>query len=451
MARNYKKPKLHTTIPIGIITVSVMLLCYSMDTMAKNVDFSPFLEYRSGADWHYLKFLGPVLEISGKDGSSELALRPLMYLRKDSKEVDADFLFPLGKIRKKPSILQIRVTPIFDYVRKNTKRGQEKRFELLTLYWARNTAGQHYAGLFPLIGSLKNRFNHKEVTFILWPLYYRTTDEDAVRHHLLWFIAKYAHGEEVREYRLFPFLSYEKGAENSKRISILWPFYSYESEEAAEKLILFPIYARERRDDTRTTWILWPFFSRTYDAENEQWNLPWPFVNIARGEDVNRVKLFPLFKLEATQSGRSGYLLWPLYQHSMERSTGSAEEECRFLLLLSYKKEKKKNGSVVCVNFWPLFRYSYNTSRDHKFTAPVVLPIESEGAEKNLQPLATLFKSRKSRNHGVRWELLWGLAKGWKTKNEKGLGIPLLYIYSKKGGIACHSFLGGLIEIKGVK
>ena len=140
--------------------LSALLMMPLANLQAATINFAPIFFSESTDRGRSLSLLGPLVEICPE----YTAVRPLFSTGEDQTEV----LYPLGRFTEERG----RFTPIFSYSNEDSRED----FNLLLLFggWY---GDETYGGFFPLYGTLSHRFGHDDIRFVLWPLYWHTTDD----------------------------------------------------------------------------------------------------------------------------------------------------------------------------------------------------------------------------------------------------------------------------------
>ena len=188
-----------------IVTAGLPGTCH-----ARDLSFSPLFSWESSDAGPSLDGLGPILEIT----PTYTTLRPIFH--RDREQQVSCFLCPLGKITPDHAYF-------VPFMRWRTE-GDNESFDLFP-YFSGTYEGKHYHGLFPLYGHVYHRYGFDEATFVLWPLYAETNHEGAVTHTLLWPVFSYRSNELLR---VFPLFGTEKTADSTYTYA-LWPVFHRES------------------------------------------------------------------------------------------------------------------------------------------------------------------------------------------------------------------------------
>jgi hypothetical protein len=207
------------------------------------------------------------------------------------------------------------------------------------------------------------------------------------------------------------------------KLFVAWPFFSKSTLDIgttnpATELAVFPAYVQYRSPQRDATTFAWPFFNIIDDRGKQyrEWEVPWPFVVIARGEGKTTTRVFPLFSKARTEFLESGFFLWPLYKYNRVHAETLDRERTRILLYL-YSDVKEKNletGKMLHrVDFWPFFTYRKDFNDNSRLQvlsiADPILP-NNKSVERDWSPVYALWRAEKNPNTGVSSEsLLWNL------------------------------------------
>ncbi len=82
--------------------------------------------------------------------------------------------------------------------------------------------------------------------------------------------------------------------------------------------------------------MLWPFFNWIDDRDKKyrEWELPFPFVVVARGPGKTTTRVFPLYSRAHNDTTESDFYLWPIYGCKRFHGTTLDWERTRILFYL---------------------------------------------------------------------------------------------------------------------
>ncbi len=175
-------------------------------------------------------------------------LPPLFFRSKVPGFYDrSDFFYPLGQVEETRLSSKLRFTPFFEshWSKIPPFDGYSR---CLTLFHGRSDMGQEYWGFFPIYGFMHRKFGVDHNFFLLFPIYYQSTD-DSVRTH-----------------------------------RILWPLITYADSPGRSSLKFWPIYGHDHiGDDYHNRFLFWPFFQHIEkytgtEQASSYWAMPFPLI-----------------------------------------------------------------------------------------------------------------------------------------------------------------------------
>jgi len=177
--------------------------------------------------------------------------------------------------------------------------------------------------------------------------------------------------------------------------------------------VLFPLYAYNQMDATRSHSVLWPIFSRTVGPEIYRWRV-WPFYGYSYNQDrwTKRFVMWPLWtsvQYHFPDQPGSGFVLFPLYGR-----VDVGERHSRMLLPPFFKYEWAGDHHRAWNAPWPFVQYSRG-SVDKLYFWPLY--------------------GRKALAHERQWFALWPLVSGQRSEQPKQIvnhfrALPLVYYES---------------------
>ncbi len=326
---------------------------------ARDLCFSPLFSCESGEGGYTVDGLGPILEVS----PDHRALRPLFY--QDREQQTSCILCPLGKVAPDHAYF-------VPFMRWRTDGGS-RSFDLFP-YFSGTYEGKDYHGLFPLYGRVFHRYGFDEAKFVLWPLYAETRHDDAVTHTVCWPVFSYRSGEL---FRVFPLYGTEKTADAEYTFA-LWPVFHRERRTGGGGMAAaLPLFHTEYGPSHWNASFLWPFFTYNRDdaAGHTSLDLPWPFIRLARG-GYEETRIFPLywFKDEGPKFRRLA-VLWPLWMRTSSAGQRQGDQEVTTsVLILSSLSEKTSGGTTSSsLTVWPLVHCT-REQEQRAWSFPALIP-----------------------------------------------------------------------------
>jgi len=418
------------------------------------IDFWPIFQYRSNKlkEEKEINGLGPFLFWSKGLGETHLAMRPIFHYTEDQIEnfIRLEFIYPLGKYQEKDSERKAYLAPLALYREEENKWD----FQFFPFFMGETEIGENYFGIFPLFGTLLNRYGKDEIRFFLWPLFSESRTEEVKTTNILWPFFSLIEGERKRGYRIWPIYGQKEEVGVSKLEFILWPIYlkqkkGLDTDEPIDEWMIFPFYISKKSQRFRSQTFLWPFFTIAKDNVSgfEQYDFPWPFLQVLKGE-VEGFRIFPLYGYKQKgEEVRKRFFLFPFFQEEEERVGEKWERTIRILLLsrihLGEEDQEEKERSL---RIWPFFEYEKGKMGEKRFSFLYLLPIKDEGFERNWFPLFRLFQWEKDQKANIKTNFLWGFYRREKSQDRDSLRIAHLLSIIKKKDYKKVSLIKGLIQ-----
>jgi len=422
---------------------------------------------------HYTGGLGPlVLSGRSQDGAvEELALRPLFYRREDKvrQVLEWEALYPLLTYSRHEEDWEFQFLQLLSARNEGSRPTErERRADFFPFYLSGTTEeGEEYRAVLPFGGRALNRLGQDELEFVLFPLYARFVKQGVETRYFPWPLVSVTRGEGGHSgFRLVPLYGQEEKPGVFEKRFALWPLFLHQrtgldGPDPEETLALLPLYVSQRSAAReRTTW-LWPLFSYTKDRERayEEWDLPWPFIKIARGEGRTITRVFPLFAVEERVlrnefllrelKSHDLFVLFPLYLRSVEEIPGNRKVRDRILwYLYSDTREEGTDGSTRRVDAWPFFHYTRDREGRVAFQALALLEAfmpDDEKLARNYSPLWSVYTYRRTPEGETVHSFLWNLVRQEETGAGSTVEIlgPVLS-YREAEEHTHFSLLGGL-------
>jgi hypothetical protein len=389
---------------------------------------------------HRTEAAGPFFYDQKKDSEKTWAIPPLFSHDSDpaveSKEYDV--LYPALTYERFGTEYRWQLGQLLSFSGGEDPQGiQVKRSTLFPLYFQQRSpnTNENYAALVPFYGHLKNRLFRNEIFFVMFPLYSETRKRDVVTENYLYPLFDVSHGNRMHGWQCWPFAGAEhkvvttqtNGFGETETIAgydkffALWPIHFYQNtgigtDDPAKFRADLPFYAILRSPQRDSTSVLWPFFTWIDDRGKKyhEWQGPYPFVVVARGEGKTTTRVWPLFGQAHNDTLECDYYLWPLYRHDRLHSGALDYRRTRVLLYL-FANVTEKNVDTGArrrrVDLWPLFDYhrDFNGNQRLQILALIepVLP-NNRGVERNWSPLWSLWRSENNPQSGATSQsLLW--------------------------------------------
>jgi len=434
--------------------------CATLSPVPKRANFQPLFLYSEDQESgkKTTEILGPFFYSRKERGSQHLAFRPFFYWEKKEREYSRlEYLFPLGKYKRTDREVDSYFVPLVSTHRDLTQEVEEKKRTFLLAIWGETEGGEPYGGLFPIYGHLKERFAKDEVDFFLWPLYTRTRDGQNQTYTLLWPFFSFSDGGGRESVKIWPLYGHDRKEKEFDKTFFLWPFFQFEkrylyTDDPMDIEMVFPFYLSFRSSHQSRTTVLWPFFDHTRNEKTNysQWDFPWPILRWAEGDDTHIFRLFPLYGKKELKERESGFFLFPIHWYDFQLEEDYEKRTVRFLILSKDETEiwKEEGTKAESLRVWPFFSYRLRKDGSVGFYAPVIIPSDEEGVERNWTPLFSLYQySQNARGEGES-RFLWGVyLHQWSSMHDL-YELSFLLTYYRAEDLFYFSLLQGLFEYR---
>jgi len=403
------------------------------------------------------EWLGPLVYHHSGELADTWAIPPL-YSQSIGVTLDGaerDFLYPLLTWDRYGEEYRFQIFQIFNFAGgRSMQNTNVHRVTFFPFYFQQRSdiPDRNYTALFPIYGTLKNRFFRDESYWVLWPLYIRSKKRDVVTHNVLYPFLHWRHGEELRGGQFWPLYGFEERepfsftnhwgdlqlqAGHRKRF-VLWPFFTTSqaglgTTNPVRELGILPLYYHQRSPNRDMTMFPWPLgYAHTVDRENHytEWAAPWPFVMFARGEGKTLNRVFPLFNLVKRPTESRTHILWPLYMHQHIHDPPLDRKRTRVLFFL-YGVTKETNLDAGTTSerrsVLPLFMW-YRTHQGKErlqilaFLDPII-PL-NKAINRNYSHLWSLWRAEKDAETGrATQSLLWNLYRRESSPESKKFSL----------------------------
>lgn len=376
---------------------------------------------------------------------------PPFWSRQDEAHLEHTDVYVLPPLFSRHSYGEDRTWQIFQLIRYVHQIGVDDvvtdRFVLFPLiFWQDSTdPAQNYRAFLPFAGRVKGRLFRDEWSFILFPLYLQTRKRDVVTDNYVAPIVHVRRGDRLRGWQVWPLVGHETKEPTTRtnlvgdaavvpghrRFNLLWPVYwqhdlglGGDNERRIRGVL--PLWWSDRAPYRDHHAVLWPFFSWTDDrAEGyRQWNLPFPFFAIARGEGKTLDRYWPIYSYGYKEGFESRLWFWPLYRWRRLEGENFTLEKRTFGIVLyrDIKQTKREAGTTRRVRAsWPFFFQEDEPDGRHRLQVPALFePLhDGRGVRRNWSPLWSLYRREDHPAAGASSEsLLWNL---WREDARDGV------------------------------
>jgi hypothetical protein len=391
---------------------------------------------------HRTEALGPFFYNQQKDSETTWAIPPLFSHDVDPavESREDDLVYPLLTYERFGMEYRWQFCQLISFSGgENQEDALKKRFTLFPIYFQQRSPipDENYTALVPFYGHIKDRLFRDDIFFVMFPLYGETRKRDVVTDNYLYPFFQLCHGDGMHGWQFWPLFGTEhkdvttqtNGFGETETIGgydkffALWPVHFYQNtgigtDNPAKFRADLPLYSVLRSPQRDSTSVLWPFFTWVDDREKKyhEWEGPYPFIVVARGEGKTTTRFWPLFGCAHNDTVESDFYLWPLYKFSRVHAKSLDRQRTRILFYLfgdMTEKNIETGTQRHQMDLWPLFEYrrDFNGNNRLQILAPIepVLP-NNRGVERNWSPLWSLWRSESNPKSGAASQsLLWNV------------------------------------------
>jgi hypothetical protein len=338
----------------------------------RHINLWPFFYYNDdkAEDSLTISVITPIIYYR-KTGSEivEFGIRPLFYYHRNFEKdtTVVDFAYPIGKYKQRGNDKNFRIFPIVRDANHTLANNKNRiAHDYFPLFWGRSEDNEPYGGLFPFYGTIKDRFGKDDLLFVMWPLYYRTVEEGFTSNNYLWPVFKTTQGDGGWGARVFPIWGHEEKTGIESSTYFLLPLVSFrerylDTKNPLKDIMILPLYSAQWTPHSRTTTLLWPLFTYSYDTNYnyKKYALPWPFISIARSDTFSFTEFAPFFKYQSRIEGEttemSRYFMYPIFKDQHLTSPKMTMDSYRFMLINKYNTTNyTEGGNDLWIYLFPL-------------------------------------------------------------------------------------------------
>jgi hypothetical protein len=362
------------------------------------------------------------------DGRGAGGFRPFYVYQQDAtkRTTESDFLYPLLTHRATETDRRWSLLSLVNAAGPNDPRAAGVRhFDVWPVYFSRTTgdAATSYHAVFPLGGTVLNRFGDDRISWTLFPLYGRFERHQVTTITAPWPFLKVLHGDGNHGFAFWPVFGWRAKAGAYRERFFLWPLiYRNEAKlwapipDVSEGVL--PFYARDQGAGFRSETYLWPLFGYThrqapYRYDETRWF--WPLLVQGRGDDRHINRWAPFYTHSVIKGNDKRWVLWPLFREERWTAAGLAQTKTQLLYFLYWSLQERSAANPALApaertHLWPLLSY-WDNGAGHR-QLQVLSPFEvffpyNEPVRLAYSPLFALYRYDRRAPGEVRWSFLW--------------------------------------------
>jgi hypothetical protein len=386
--------------------------------------------------------VGPFWYNEHKETQHTWAIPPILAYTHDpaTESYEFDFLYPLITYDRFGQQYRWQLGQLLNIAGGPTQTETYRdRYTLFPVYFQQRSSDptQDYLAVGPFFGHMFNHLFRDEIRYVMFPIFSETRRKDVVTDNWFYPIGHVRHGDGLAGWQVLPLaghehkeITYQTNIWHEATLVpghdsrfIMWPLYENEhngigSDNPEWVQASLPLYNFTRSPKRDATTVLWPFFTWVDDREKKykEWEMPYPFVVIARGEGKRTTRFFPFVSWARSATFESDFFLWPLYKFKALHAAPAEQEERRVAFYLYWDKVLKNTETGQSnrrITQFPLFMYSreFNGNQRLQILAIIeaILP-STKSIPRDYSQVYALWRWEKNpRANTTSQSLLWNL------------------------------------------
>lgn len=413
---------------LPVILAAAAALCACAHAAERNI--WPFWvaqadEATGARDW---QAVGPLFfeKVNGP-GDEVRGFRPFYLRREAGDRVQSSALYPFFTWEERPGFSNFSFFQLINTRQVAESDGETTRgFDVWPVYFSRDTGdpATSYRAVFPIAGAIQNRLGYQRLSWAAFPLYVRSVKNNDLRTtYTPWPILRRIDGNGHEGLEIWPLYGKRERADDYRKQFWLWPlFYRHETRLDAPvpetKIGALPFYTRETGPGYESATFAWPFFGYTHRTEPVRYDETrylWPLLVQGRGEQKHLNRWAPFY----THSNNKGYdktwVLWPVWRSARWEDAGIAQQRDQLLFFLWWSLEQRSLTNPDAApatkrHLWPLLSTWDNGAGRRQMQ--VLSPFEvffphNDPIRQLYSPLVALWRYDERGPDDRRWALLW--------------------------------------------
>ena len=432
------------------------------DTGERNAWPVRVAEIRADGQTESWQSLGPLLfEKPADDGGSIAGFRPFYVATTDARGLtrQTTVLYPIFTYRSDGEVSQWTILQLINRSGRAegappTKDEKHEAFDVWPLWFSRQTDSPEtsYHALFPVAGTIKNRFGFDRISWGLWPLYMESSKRGTTTTSVPWPILRVTRGTE-QGFALWPLFGWREKPDAFRQQYYLWPLIWNNTTQPpaaapagtppSRAVGFLPFYTREQSAGFINENYAWPFFgytTRTQPFRYDETRYLWPLLVQGRGDDRLVNRWGPFYTHSVIKGLDKTWVLWPLFREATWTDAGIRQTKTQLLYFFVWSLDQRSATNPArphanIVHVWPLLSEWSNGAGRRQLQVPSPLEVFFPGNAKvreSWTPLFALYRYDQRAPDDFRHDFLWG-AVTWRReagRREFHLG-PLLSVDSQ--------------------
>ncbi len=299
-------------------------------------------------------------------------------------------------------------------------------------FWFSKTTGSpesSYRALFPIAGTIKDRFGYDRLSFTLFPFYARAEKKGTVTTATPWPFVKITRGPQ-HGWAFWPLYGTREKEGAFHREFYLWPLGWNNTIQPGEnappgaaprrEVGFLPFHTKETAPGFVNENFLWPFFGytdRTQPTHYHETRYFWPFLVQGGGGDHTVARYGPFYTHSVKKGVDKTWVLWPVYRQLESTDRGVAQTQRRVLYFFYNSTEQRSLTNPQAApaersTLWPFYSAWDNGAGRRQFQFPSPLDVffpDNKRIRASWSPLFSIYRYDQSAPGTTRHEWFWGL------------------------------------------
>jgi hypothetical protein len=400
-----------------------------------------------------VQFAGPLL-FSQKAAGTVKGFRPVYLEAQAADKETTTFLYPFFVWKKLPGYREFSFFQLVNH-RAYDEPGQpaERGFDVWPFYFSRETGdpASSYRALFPVAGTIKNRFGKDQLTWYVFPLYMHSEKSGLEVTTAPWPFLRFIDGAGHHGFEFWPLFGRRGRANDYDRQFYLWPFIYKSARNLAEpepaiSFGVLPFYTRDTAPGLIRENYAWPFFGythRTLPYRYDERRYCWPFFVQGHGDQRLVNRWAPFYTHSVIKGYDKTWVAWPFYRHAEWEDETVAQEKNQFLYFLYWSQTQRSLANPSApparkTHVWPLVSSWDNGAgrRQVQVLSPFEVFFPTNDIMRQLYtPLFALYRYDRQDAATARHSLLWNAITWRRSATDRAFHLgPLFSTRSGDGG-----------------
>ncbi len=393
------------------------------------------------------EYFGPLIFSRQAAGTVE-GFRPLFLQAQAGDRETTTVLYPLFTWQRQPGFREFSFFQLANLRQETVTNGPAaQRFDVWPFYFSKQTGdpADSYRALFPVAGTIKQRFGKDTLTWYAFPLYFHTEKAGMEITTAPWPFLRFIAGGGHHGFEFWPLFGRRGRAGDYDRQFYLWPFIyksarNLSAPAPSVSVGVLPFYTRDTAPGYINENYVWPFFGyshRTAPSRYDEQRYLWPFLVQGRGDQHRVNRWAPFYTHSVIKGYDKTWLLWPLLRHAAWEDGGIAQEKNQVLIFLYWSQTQRSltNPAAAPANkthLWPLFSRWDNGAgrRQVQVLSPFEVFFPTNDIVRQLYtPLFALYRYDQTDAATARHSLLWNAVTWRRSATDRAFHLgPLLSV-----------------------